>query len=573
MQMWQLQNTITNTWACIEKVLEPPLRNLDPSLFQNIILGILAIFIPFAIVFLTDLLGSKNQRSEFEKMVLSEEVLGTKKVFWLAVIGIVFLAFFSGTDVSITRKILAIIFSIILIFLFWNPFRRILRFSEGYKPEFEISFLKSLKFSKIFYFGNKLRMDRMIRAWNSFWSEKSSYNEREFTQAFIVHVDDAIKTKRYALATQLAQTYEKNIDKRDLFSVGYEVLPKLFEWHDEFWKAEQQWLYRMNFHEKLQQTTVLKYLRPLKKWILTLAKKIYYDDERFFNWHYFQQALFPAVSKVLLYDGHGPFQLFSTFKKYTDESEAKIEKIGGDDNRQRWWNHIVGLFSSFCPMFFENIDSISGKFDIWEHYFPGEWKVVSANSKRRMPRIFLHEFLQWAQQRIFMKDESHYDSALSEVANGIFPNAHHSLFPAFLILLFSTEIKYAVQKEPSFSLINTGMSWSGEKREEEIQEMFNQQDRSQKNETVQIIFDYFGEWRFLKIYKNDISEEEFSAWNSYAEERRKAIVNQVRHKKFQSALDELNSAEVVSLCKDSERREYQRQIYIELFKLLLERVQ
>jgi len=96
--MWQFQNTITNAWVCIEGFLEPPLRNLDPSLFQNIILGILAIFIPFAIVFLTDLLGSKNQRSEFEKMVLSEEVLGTKKVFWLAVIGIVVLAFFSRPE-------------------------------------------------------------------------------------------------------------------------------------------------------------------------------------------------------------------------------------------------------------------------------------------------------------------------------------------------------------------------------------------------------------------------------------------------------------------------------------------
>ena len=52
------------------------LENLDPSLFQNIILGVLAIFIPFAIVFLTDILNSKNEtRSEFEKIVLSDEVL------------------------------------------------------------------------------------------------------------------------------------------------------------------------------------------------------------------------------------------------------------------------------------------------------------------------------------------------------------------------------------------------------------------------------------------------------------------------------------------------------------------
>lgn len=119
----------------IEKFFEPFLQNLDPALFQNIVLGVLAIFIPFAIVFLTDILNSKKEkRSEFEKMVLSDEVLGTKKVFWLSIFGIVFFAFFSGVDTSSSAKIVSIIAALILIFLFWKPFKKILRFSEGYKP-------------------------------------------------------------------------------------------------------------------------------------------------------------------------------------------------------------------------------------------------------------------------------------------------------------------------------------------------------------------------------------------------------------------------------------------------------
>ena len=57
----------------IENYLDPILKHLDPSLFQNITLGVLAIFIPFALVFLTDILNSKKEaKSEFEKMVLSE---------------------------------------------------------------------------------------------------------------------------------------------------------------------------------------------------------------------------------------------------------------------------------------------------------------------------------------------------------------------------------------------------------------------------------------------------------------------------------------------------------------------
>lgn len=59
--------------------VSPFLQRLDPALFQNIILGVLAVFIPFAIIFLTDVLDlTKEKRSEFEKIVLNDEVLGRK---------------------------------------------------------------------------------------------------------------------------------------------------------------------------------------------------------------------------------------------------------------------------------------------------------------------------------------------------------------------------------------------------------------------------------------------------------------------------------------------------------------
>ena len=563
------QDIVANTWTSIEQFLQPLLQNLDPSLFQNIILGILAIFIPFAIVFLTDVLDSKKERSEFEKMVLSEEVLGAKKVFWLSVFGVGVLAFFAGKDISVGEKLVAILITLFLIVALGRSFRKTLRFSEGYKPEFEVSFLKSLNLSKIFRFRNKLRMERMVRAWNSFWSEKSAYNEREFTKAFIKHIDDAVESKRYGLAVLLAQAYQKNLDKRDRFSIGYEVLPKLFEWHEKFWEAQQEWFNRRNYEEKIQKAFSSKHFPTFKKWTLSLLKKVYAEDDFFWNWHYFQQELFPAAAKVLLYDGHGPYQLFTCFKKHIDEAEVKLDKIENEDRKQRWWNYIMGLFGSFCPMFFENIDSVSNKYEVWEHYFPSDWKVTATNSKNRISRVILHEFLQWAQQRVFKKDGVDYDKDLTEVVDGIFPNAHHDLFPAFLMLLVSSEIKYAIQKEPSFFLTNTGISWSGEKSDEEIQQMSNQREQSQKEETINMIFDYFGHWRFLKLYKNDITEKEFSDWNGYSEEQRKPIVDRVRKAKLQGALDELNGTEITDLCKESERREDQRKSFIELIQLLL----
>ncbi len=65
--------------------------HLDPSLFQNIIFAILAIFISFAIVFRTDIFSSTvDNKNDFEKIILNDDIFGTKKVFWISICGVVF---------------------------------------------------------------------------------------------------------------------------------------------------------------------------------------------------------------------------------------------------------------------------------------------------------------------------------------------------------------------------------------------------------------------------------------------------------------------------------------------------
>lgn len=568
--METIATTTINIWTHTEKILTPVLKNLDPSLFQNIILGILAIFIPFAIVFLTDLLGKNGQtRTEFEKMVWGEEVLGSKKIFWYSVVGLAILSFFSGTDVSIARKVIAILVALIPVFIFGRSFKKILRFSEGYKPEFEISFLKKLKLSKIFTFSNALKKDRMVRAWDSFWSEKSTHNERDFTKVFIDHIDDVIESEQYYLVPLLAQTYQKNLNKRDQFSIGYEILPKMFEWHERLWEIEQKWLHRENIKEKIQNSFSQKHLPTFRKWVHQFLSRGYSKPDYFWNWHYFQQQFFPEISKTLLKGGHEPYQFFSAFKKYVDEAQTKLEKIEDKDRKSRWEGYIMGLFGSFCPVFFDTIDNVPHSFDIWHHYFPPEWKITVSNSKHWVPRIILKEFLEWTQKRIFSTYEANYDKDLTEVVSGLFPSAHHTLFPAFLMLFFSGDIKSTVKRDPNFSIINTGMSWSGEKSDEEVRQMFTQQDQSQKQETVDLIYEYFYHWPILSPFKEDMTEEEFTKWSAYTNGERKLIIDRIRKIKLQKALDELNSSEVVDIGKESDRREHQRKIFVELFQLLL----
>lgn len=572
----KLSTTLYDLYEGLESYLGPYLKNLDPSLFQNIILGVLAIFIPFAIVFLTDILNSKKEkRSEFEKMVLSDEVLGTKKVFWLSIIGIVFFAFFSGKDIPSSAKILSIIAAIFLILLFWKPFKKILRFSEGYKPEFEIPFLKKLGLSNILRFKNKKKIEKLFRAWNSFWSEKSDINERAFTTIFISHIDDAIRHSKFDLAIQLAQTYASNLEKRERFSVGYEILPKIFEWHESLWNQEQLWLNNFDIEKRIQDIFSQKYFPTFRDWALRLLKWKNSSRDRFWNWHYFGGDFFQVIVKVLLKDGHGPYQLFSSFKKHIDECEQKLDKIEDEKSKERYWNYITGLFASFCPTFFNEIDKSPSNHGIWDHDFPQEWKIVPNNSNNKISRVVLHEFIQWSRDRVFKDDDNKdFDKDLTEVISGIFPNVHSSLFTTFLTLFFSGEVKYVFERKPNFYIFGPSVSLSGsieetdEDRDRRLSEMMREKEASQKDDTIQIILKFFHFWQTLTIYKDNLTEDESKNWTNLSEDQRLVIVKRIRKEKLEKIKIELESDEVNEICKDSETKQARKNSLIELITLL-----
>ncbi|MBF0542757.1 MAG: hypothetical protein HQK91_15080 [Nitrospirae bacterium] len=222
-------------------------------------------------------------------------------------------------------------------------------------------------------------------------------------------------------------------------------------------------------------------------------------------------------------------------------------------------------------MFFNNIDSVSEKFKVWNHYFPLDWKVTAANAKKMVSRVILKEFLEWSQSRIFKHNKVDSDKDLTEVMKGIFPNVCYKLFRDFLMLYFSVDVKSAIQEEPCFKLPYTFHMWDGEKNEAEIQQILLQKEQSQKEETINIIIEYFGEnWKLLQLYKDDITEEESSNWTEYSEEQHNTIRDRVRKVKLQRTLDELDSEK--DLCKESESRENQRKSFIELIQSLFKQI-
>ena len=324
-----------------ELMLRNDLKQFNPSHFQNIILGVLAIFIPFAIVFLTDVLNSKEtKRSKFEKMVLNDEVFNTKRVFWLSIFGIVFFAFFSDSS-SNGAKLSSLLVAFGLIISFWVSFSKLLRFSEGDVLGFEKSFLRKLAFSKGLRFQNKQKSNKRAEAWHSFWSEKTERDEREFTEIFISHIDEAMKLRRFEYAINLAGSYKNNIEKRHPYFL-LDILPKLFEWDEMLWNIDQ---IRMREYEAKEKA----------------GKKIQESSSKsdfFWKWHYFRGEFFQAIIKALVKieyrDGCIPYAFFDSFQKHVLKIEAKLREIRDEKESKSYKSYGASLFLVSAPSFLTN---------------------------------------------------------------------------------------------------------------------------------------------------------------------------------------------------------------------------
>lgn len=564
----------------IEIFFKPFLQNLDPSLFQNVIIGILMLLIFVGEQIFSEV-KTQEKRGEFSKMVISYEILNISVTAVLAISSIFIISFFKNSvnneqihSVSFESKFLVLIFTIIVTLFLIRPIFKFQVFFRGKRYKFEIGFFKSLSFSKILKFRNLVKGEKMVRAWNSFWSEKSEFNERDFTNIFISHINDALKYGKFELAIQLSQTYINNIDKRDRFSVGCDILPKIFEWNEVLWNEQQLWLKGYDTEKRIQNFFSQKHFPTFRDWVLRLFKRLNSKREHFWNWHYFGGEFFQAIVKVLLKDE--PYQLFSSFKKHIEESEKKLDKIKDEKEKEKYRHYIASLFASFCPTFFNEINNAPSNYMIWENDFPAEWKIAITNKDSRISRVVLYEFLQWSKDRIFKEDDKdNFDEDLTEVINGIFPNVHSSLFTAFLMLFSSSEIKYALEKEPNFYILGRSVSWSGSAEESEedmdkrLAEMMKAKEISQKEETIQVILKFFHFWQTLTIYKDNLSEDESKKWGNYTEKKRQSIVKKVRKEKLEKIKTEINSNEVKEACKDSERKEFYRKDFLELIELLI----
>ncbi|MDF1553875.1 MAG: hypothetical protein P1P84_12470 [Deferrisomatales bacterium] len=531
----------------------------------------MAVFIPFAIVFLSDLLDSGKARSTFEKMVLNDEVLGTKRVFWLSITGIAFFAFFSGTDVPVAQKVFSLTVGIIIIATLWRPFRNILRFADGHNRDFELAFLRKLRLTQVLTYRNNNRCDKLVRAWESCWTIDLEQREREFTEVFIMHVDACIARKHFVVAVQLAQIYIANIAQRQQGAIGDLVLPKLLIWDRQMRGHEQQRQAERKTEGKLREGTSSPYFPTFYGWALSLWT-LSHNRGRFWQWNFYHRELLQAVVKALLSNAMGPYKLFDVLAAHIYDYEAQVQAGGDSATTREHVRYVSVILDSFCSVFFQQIEAAPASHDIWNRYFPEEWKITADNYKNTPSRILCGVFVKWALDRMRPRGEE-FDKDLSEVINGLFPKVDQSLFPAFLLWLFTHDIKATIKRERTFHIMRVEVSFVGDGEKEDIERLFNQAEKDGQRETVAIIVNYFNTWEVLSLYKENLSEEQHEFWEAMPQEDKKKVLKDIRLRKLAEAKATLESTEIIEMCEERQDYEYRRNDLVALVDAVTEHLE
>lgn len=310
--------------------------------------------------------------------------------------------------------------------------------------------------------------------------------------------------KNLAIISKLLNDFSNFIDNRStIFLVVYdEVFPKILEWHFSIW--EKQYLL-LGEEDKINEWGIyINISQSLNSIFRKIEEKSFKED---FSYHF-----------------------FSSLKKHLDKHQNKfINKNNG--KKYYYTSSIIPIFYS---AFVENIKNSSRRYDIWEHYFPREWKITQENLESKDNRIsieLLNNFQEWAQNRFLSSEHANqYDEILEEMSSNLFPTVDPILWSKILTLLFrpwadDNRMLSLVSKGTNFGY--TGRVYvSSVSSEEDMTSNWAKQMRSQEEATLKLALFLFRNYltqnnlkKFIRELKNLKLEE-----GSKEEVRRKQYI-------------------------------------------------
>jgi len=402
--------------------------NTFSILAQNIGLAFVAILIPIAMTIFRD-----KDFSTLDTYVILDWVVSGKKLF--ASLGmILFIPFLWYISNNVFINSIGLLLWLFGIYIILRILGDCYKWIKGHKMNLRFNYLEALK-----------NIQDMEESWHSVWQTKNIniQNEREFFKIFSTAIDQLLKltekNKNIKPISKLLSDFYNFINNRSIafLVIAEDTFPKILKWHFEIWQKYEL----SNKKDKLGEWSNY---REISK----IFNDIFNDIE--------ERSLKERMS----------YSFFEHFKNHVKDCKKILVK--GTNKKDYYKSYIRSLFTIFCQVFFENVEKSSEKHDIWEFYFPEEWKITKDNLENKeniISKILLKGFLQWAQVRILQVKED-FDWDLDEVSSNLFPKVDPVSWARVLIFIFSpygdNRMKSIIERLWNFGSIGRVRMFSGD---------------------------------------------------------------------------------------------------------------
>ena len=207
-------------------------------------------------------------------------------------------------------------------------------------------------------------------------------------------------------------------------------------------------------------------------------------------------SILKKVTEKSLKAGHN----YSFFRRFEDHVEKyKNKHVEHGEKKYHYSSSVIPLFYN---SFVENIRSAPDKYDIWNHYFPSEWKITKKNLQNPenvVSLVLYNNFQQWLGSRIWRSgSEEKHDILLEEISSNLFPSLDPMLWAKILTLIFrpwvdGNRMLSLVKEGTSFGHI--GRVYSGFRdSEEDLRNDWRESIKAQEHEALELALFLYGNY-------------------------------------------------------------------------------
>jgi hypothetical protein len=212
-------------------------------------------------------------------------------------------------------------------------------------------------------------------------------------------------------------------------------------------------------------------------------------------------SMFSSIQeKVLTANTMDAYYFYQEFGKHIEKYQSKMVEVKKGGTRY----YIDEILREFYRIFFDKIGNSPNRYNVWEMYFPTDWKitaegVLADNGRIRM--LTLIEFLRWAESRLSSSKKEEFDASLTDLSENLFQETDPMLWSEVLTFVCSlspfyleNRVKYILEKPKIFGFGGRPRMFSGtgnidkEKFEEDFTKYREEQDKAEKSKTIQLTF-------------------------------------------------------------------------------------